>query len=89
MRDNHEKILRLAGRLSEGDVQMLAGVVSYVGVEPGLKDRLLAALSASHDRSRVDRLEPVIRRLEESEILWLTENPEQCRRRRDRGRARR
>jgi hypothetical protein len=83
-----QKVLRAAVTLSEADVEMLAGVVNFVGVEAGLKERLLAALGSSQDRRRVDRLEPVIRRLDESEILWLSENPEQLRRR-ARGSARR
>jgi hypothetical protein len=71
--------MRTARSLREGDVEMLAGVVAYVGVEPGLKERLLVSLQGSRDRDRVDRLEPVLRRLDDSEILWLSENAERFR----------
>jgi hypothetical protein len=75
-----DKILRAARMLSEKDVRMLAGMVSYIGVEPGVRGRLLSALNAAQDRRRADRLEPVLKRLSDAEILWLSENPEKLRR---------
>jgi hypothetical protein len=79
---NRKRVERLATSLIKGDIPMLSRVVDYCGGFGGgaFKDALVVALERSRD-PRSEWLGPVVKQLEETEILWLCENGENIRRR--------
>ena len=69
-----EHVRRVAATLSAGDVAMLANAIEFCGSKPGFKGRLTGTIAGAYDRERVSRLQSLIRKLSESELVWLCEN---------------
>lgn len=71
---NSDLVGRLAAKLTEGDVAMLANAIQFCGDEPGFKARLPGTLDQADDVDRQRRLQSLVRKLNEAELVWLCEN---------------
>jgi hypothetical protein len=71
---NVDRIRRLARRFTDGDVALLANAIQFCSEEPGCKGRLFGTLKLARDLDRSRRLKSLVRKLNETELIWLCEN---------------
>jgi hypothetical protein len=71
---NVDRVRRLAGGITEGDVAMLSNAIQFCGDEPGFKTRLAGTLEQGYDYDRKRRLQSLLQKLNEAELVWLCEN---------------
>jgi hypothetical protein len=71
---NIDHIQGLAKSLDHDDLNMLVTVVDYLGEIPGLQARLLVTLDRSYDHDRAKRIQTIVRKLNDAEVIWLCDN---------------